>query len=273
MFTIGRFADLTGVSAKRLRHYDRLGLFRPAFVDPSSRYRYYLASQIPGLQRIVALRDLGLSLRTIARIAREEPGALQAALEQRRRELITQQERLARNLAALEIEVSPAGGHDVVVRTRPRGRWASRRVGLETGDDIGAVFVAVETIVRDAGIRARLPPAAVDHGRTTSGRSDVEVLVPITRPLPPDSGVAEVTTPAVPVAAMLVEGGYPRRDRATRTIREWADTAGYEVTGPVWVVYLRFSAEPELRVPDEFLSEDGGYVTEIQAPVRWAGGA
>ena len=62
MFTIGSFAELTGVSAKRLRHYDTLELFRPAWTDPDSHYRYYLAAQIPELQRIVALRDLGIPL-------------------------------------------------------------------------------------------------------------------------------------------------------------------------------------------------------------------
>ena len=61
MFTVGRFAELSGVSAKRLRHYDEIGLFHPAWVDPTNDYRYYVAGQIPELRRIAALRDLGVS--------------------------------------------------------------------------------------------------------------------------------------------------------------------------------------------------------------------
>ena len=41
MFQIGAFARLAGVSAKQLRAYDEIGLFRPVWVDPSSAYRHY----------------------------------------------------------------------------------------------------------------------------------------------------------------------------------------------------------------------------------------
>ena len=40
LLPIGRFARATRLSVKALRHYDELGLLRPAFVDPSSGYRY-----------------------------------------------------------------------------------------------------------------------------------------------------------------------------------------------------------------------------------------
>ena len=85
MFTIGEFVALTGVSAKKLRHYDAIGLFRPAWVDPRSSYRYYLATQIPQLQRIVALRDLGIPLATIARLV-DGGDSLEEELRRRRRD-------------------------------------------------------------------------------------------------------------------------------------------------------------------------------------------
>jgi len=62
MFSIGEFARLGTVSVRTLRHYDEIGLLRPAKVDPQSGYRYYSASQLGQLNRIVALKELGLSL-------------------------------------------------------------------------------------------------------------------------------------------------------------------------------------------------------------------
>jgi hypothetical protein len=42
---IGRFARLSGLTVKALRHYDAVGLLRPAYVDDSSGYRYYALPQ------------------------------------------------------------------------------------------------------------------------------------------------------------------------------------------------------------------------------------
>ena len=39
VMTIGRFARLTGLTVKALRHYDELGLFEPAAVDAQTGYR------------------------------------------------------------------------------------------------------------------------------------------------------------------------------------------------------------------------------------------
>ena len=45
-FTTGELARLHGVSKQTLIFYDKIGLFRPAYVDPDNGYRYYSASQI-----------------------------------------------------------------------------------------------------------------------------------------------------------------------------------------------------------------------------------
>jgi DNA-binding transcriptional MerR regulator len=50
-----------------LRHYDALGLLRPAQVDPATGYRYYHAGQFARLNRIIALKELGFTLGQVAR--------------------------------------------------------------------------------------------------------------------------------------------------------------------------------------------------------------
>ena len=62
MLKIGDFSRLSLVSVKVLRYYDELGLLRPARVDEFTGYRYYSASQLTRLNRILVLKDLGLSL-------------------------------------------------------------------------------------------------------------------------------------------------------------------------------------------------------------------
>ena len=65
MFTVGEFSKVAQVSKRLLRYYDELGLFAPAHIDQYTGRRFYSATQMPDLNRILALRDLGLSLEQI----------------------------------------------------------------------------------------------------------------------------------------------------------------------------------------------------------------
>jgi len=62
MLKIGEFSKLAQVSVKTLRYYDELGLLRPDWVDRYTGYRFYALQQLPRLNRILALRELGFSL-------------------------------------------------------------------------------------------------------------------------------------------------------------------------------------------------------------------
>lgn len=62
MFTVGDFSRLAQVSKRLLRYYDQIDLFKPHYVEKSSGYRFYSVEQMPELNRILALKDLGLSL-------------------------------------------------------------------------------------------------------------------------------------------------------------------------------------------------------------------
>ena len=72
MFRIGEFSRIARVSCRLLRHYDELGLLKPARVEATTSYRYYSAAQLPRLNRILVLRELGLSLEQIARTLRDD---------------------------------------------------------------------------------------------------------------------------------------------------------------------------------------------------------
>jgi len=62
MFLIGEFSKIARLSTRQLRHYDEIGLFQPDQIDATTGYRYYSATQLPQLNRILALKSLGLTL-------------------------------------------------------------------------------------------------------------------------------------------------------------------------------------------------------------------
>lgn len=90
MYKIGEFARAGQVTVKALRHYARLGLLRPGWVDRFSGYRYYTEDQLATLHRILALKELGFSLQQVALLLDDH-----LQIEQLRSMLKMKQEELA----------------------------------------------------------------------------------------------------------------------------------------------------------------------------------
>jgi len=61
MFQIGQFSRLTRVPVTALRYWADRGLLPPAYVDPETGYRFFAADQLPLVNRLLVLKDLGLS--------------------------------------------------------------------------------------------------------------------------------------------------------------------------------------------------------------------
>jgi len=62
---ISEFAKLGGISRKMLIHYDKVGVLKPEYQDPDTKYRYYSIQQIKTLKMIKTLQFLGVSLSEI----------------------------------------------------------------------------------------------------------------------------------------------------------------------------------------------------------------
>ncbi len=107
MFKIGEFSKLTQVSIRMLRYYDENNLLKPAKTDPFTGYRLYSVEQIPQLQKIVFLRDIGYTVAEIAIALKNWSGDSMAdQLKNKqievRRELAEQQQKLRRIETALD---------------------------------------------------------------------------------------------------------------------------------------------------------------------------
>lgn len=274
MFRVGEFARLSRASVKMLRHYDRLGLLRPAWTDPATGYRHYTASQLPRLNRILLLREVGFGLDEIRRLLDADGPQLDEACS--RQEAAVERELAVlerRRRALLALRASAASGGDVAVVVRPVAAVdvLACRIVLGPGDDVAGVFDRVEAVARDAGVRADAPPLMLVHGRDGGGAADVEVAVPVTGPVGADGTVQVVRLPAVPSMACTVHaGGYGAPLAASLdAMLVWLDGAGYRVVDPVVRhVYLRFGAEPSLALPPVWLTDDADFVTELQVAVE-----
>lgn len=63
LLQIGELSRFTGVNAKFLRYYGRIGILPPAYVEPETAYRYYNVRQLPIVEAIQLCVELGIPLR------------------------------------------------------------------------------------------------------------------------------------------------------------------------------------------------------------------
>jgi DNA-binding transcriptional MerR regulator len=270
VFTVGAFARLSGVSAKVLRAWDAGGLFRPAWVDRATGYRYYTPAQLPELRRILALRDVGMPLAEIAGLS-SAGGDLRAALVRRREELEEARRELDRQLAALDIQVGAVGGPvgrkrgahpaDVVLRAIPSEPAATFDLSQRADRDEAEAYNELERYVRDHGARAHRPPGALADGRPT-------LWVPVRRAVPPTDRIGYRRLPACRAATLLHRGSYATLAEARAALLGWVDAAGLTAAAPLRFVYLQFGADADLRLPRAWVVErSADLVTELQLPV------
>src|ERR1700750_2774667 len=160
MFSIGEFARHCRVSVRMLRHYDAIGLIRPACVDPDTGYRFYQASQLDELNRVIALKDLGFSLQQVQAILEEKVSAaeLRGMLRLRRAEIQASIEAETTRLARGEARVLTSENK---ARVRAAGvvvkRLAPVRVaeltGVAAGYEPEAITPVIQPLYHDVWIR------------------------------------------------------------------------------------------------------------------------
>lgn len=64
-YKINEVAKMHNISKKALIHYDKIGLFKPQYVDEVNNYRYYDMKELPILKQIIYLKKIGFSLKEI----------------------------------------------------------------------------------------------------------------------------------------------------------------------------------------------------------------
>jgi DNA-binding transcriptional MerR regulator len=270
MLTIGDFARHGRVSVRMLRHYDTIGLLRPARTDPASGYRFYEAAQLTRLNRVIALKDLGFTLQQVRSILDEEVNVdeLRGMLRLRRAQLAARLDADAARLTGVEarLRMIESEGHmpstDVVVK-----RVAPVRVAELTGtaqsyqpEDIGPViqplYPELTRRLARAGVAATGPGIAY-YEDSPEGTVTVHACLPVAVAPREDYEFAVVDLPAIESAATIVHRGSMDGVVATaQLLARWIDAGGHRAVGYARELYLDCPAD----APDR-------WVTELQTPI------
>lgn len=70
--SIGEMSKMSGVHIKSLRYYDRIGVLKPAYIDPDTNYRYYTYPQLGVVDAIQTCVELDIPLKQFAGFIEDE---------------------------------------------------------------------------------------------------------------------------------------------------------------------------------------------------------
>ena len=147
MLKIGEFSKLSRISVRMLRHYDEIGLLKPAETDRFTDYRYYREDQLPAAGRIAALRDMGFSLADIIRILQvyEDREQLDRFFSARQKELEELSQDTAHKLTLLDaarkrLRKEEDMSYNVTLKTIPERYAATVQMTIPRYEDEGMVW-------------------------------------------------------------------------------------------------------------------------------------
>jgi effector-binding domain-containing protein len=269
MLKIGDFSRLGCVSIKTLRYYDELGLLKPAEVDRFSGYRYYSAEQLPRLNRIIVLKNLGLTLEEISELVNNDLPAqrILQMLRVKETEIRQRLEDEHRRLSQVEEwldRIKKEGSMpklEITLKKIEKQKVAALRGTIPAYSDMHVIFdeLCGHLIAEKAHWVG--PPIAVYYDTEYRERDvDVEVAVPVSGKLRETDRIKVRDLSGIEQAAcMMHKGPYEAFRESYQAAMSWFDDNGYEISGPNREVYL--------QGPDQG-NDTSTYLTELQFPVK-----
>lgn len=267
MFKIGEFSKLTQVSIRMLRHYDEIGLLKPAEINDWTGYRMYSSEQIPLLNKIRYLRSSGFQLGEIAEILKYGDDFLIQRLnekyEQIEDEIREEQKKLDRiTLAKEQLQNQPNDLHyNISVKSVPACPVVSLRKIIHDYYDEAVLWEELDRYVRQNNLPVSNESFAIYHDpEYKENNVDVEVCMPCQTSISPDNPFTLRTTETVPyMAYTMVYGDFSNITGAYLSFAGWLQRNSlYQMTGTSrQIVHRGPWNEPN---PDN-------YLTELQIPL------
>ena len=268
MFKIGEFSKFTQVSVRMLRYYDKLGLFRPIEVDEFTGYRYYSAKQIPTLNKIVALRDMGFLVTDIAAVLEDDSDeSVLARLEGKKKEILVAISSENEKLKKIESTIKLIGkeriimNYEVNIKSIPSYKVVSLRDTIAAYNREGELWARLGAFLESNKIKCTPPYFAIYHDKSyKEGDVDVEVVMCVDDLLTDKDGFTFREIEAIPsMTSVMVVGPFENLAPAYNALGKWIEESEYEPCG---------NARQVCHKGPWNESNPENYLTEIQMPVK-----
>lgn len=278
MLKIGNFSRIAGVSVRLLHYYEEIGLFAPAHIDPVSGYRFYESQQVIQLNKILALKELGLTLQEIKlyvdeEISRDElKGMLKLKKSQVYQSLQDELLRLRRieyHLEKLEDNEMPSTA-DVIVKPIKGQKYLSVRNNTVPMNEFWQIIDRMRTAIRERNLQIPGTLTILEHSETFPEKyldleigfalADDKIISTNAITVNDNLSLAPRNLPAIQQMATLLHVGAPGTGmRSYLALGQWIEQHGFEITGATREVY------------HELASANGeNNIVEFQLPIKSA---
>jgi DNA-binding transcriptional MerR regulator len=269
MLKIADFSHLVQVPAKTLRYYDDIGLFHPAHVDAITGYRWYSVDQIPLLNRILALRDMGLALSQIIRVVQEPLSSeeLHNMFRLQRAKILQEIEEHKQRLSRIEArlqQIEQEGRlpeYKIIVKSLESCWVVGNHAKAKDIDDIGPLTSSLfqhlfVSLPKYGCVPVGESMGIYDDEEFQSVDISLAMAVPVATKISNNKDIECWELPSVShLACTIHRGPYTTLCQAHMALSRWIDANGYGITIPYREIYLHFSSDPSQLV------------TEIQYPL------
>ena len=266
MLKIGEFSKISRVSIRMLRHYDDIGLLKPAELDDLTGYRYYREEQLFIIGRITALKDMGFALADIVRILEihDDKEQLDAFLSAREKELteqakLTEYRLMLLDTARKRLRKEQNMSFDVTLKTIPERYAATVHMIVPRYEDEGIAWAKLREVKNLVPAEPCYAIAEFLDDEFKEENVELIVSMSVNGKYEDTENVKFKTIPAAKVASCVVKGSYDQMSDACATVISWINANGYKLSGPMFNIYHVSPAQTQN--PDE-------YVTEVCFPVE-----
>jgi DNA-binding transcriptional MerR regulator len=163
LMSVGQLARRAGLTAKALRHYDRIGLLHPEFVDASG-YRWYAPEQVAVARRIALLRGVDVPIDDVRRCLHSDD-EVRAVLVTHRRRLESRLTRVQRDLHTLDHLISEGWTTPMPMKAEPMAPEDERRLGASLFNDTWTLLEKEERTRDEDDALVHMAHASAHHWR------------------------------------------------------------------------------------------------------------
>ena len=280
MYKIGDFSRLGQVSVRMLRHYDQIDLLKPDDVDPVSGYRSYSIKQLPSLNRIIFLKDIGFSLIQVKDLLHKDLSFEELkAMHVEKQETLEKELSLAKqqlDIVRIRLEQIENEGkeplYEVVEKKSSAFILASVRSVVPKYEEIARycqeMHSQLYSDLDQCGIEAAGPEITFYHNSEyTEFDLDVEIGVRLSKDYTelkdlPDGLEIKTIPSEARVASLLYKGPYEGTVSGVLALLKWIGLNHWNISGPVREIQLSGPTHDENGI----VQSDP--VTELQIPIE-----
>ncbi len=265
MFLIGEFAKLNMITVRTLKHYEDLGIFKPMKIDSETGYRFYSASQMTRLNKIISLKKAGFSLNEIGFILKNNEDSIElvSILELKyveiQEKIRMEKDRLSQlnHLINLYKQDDVIMKYDVILKEVEPIKVASLSQKLVSYEEVVGLWRELISYLRINNVTVTESQIQILEHNEQGEFIGAEVTFSIDNDFMESDRVKIKTLNSESMVTTIHKGSFDTLELAFKAIASWIEDNNYEFVGHQRQLFHHINMDNE----DE-------NIVEIQFPVR-----